>query len=265
MIARRHLAGALLLAAGLGLQPAAHAGRPCESPKLSTRTIEQAMNLAERTHQALEASGARVVVIARVGQDLSEYGLRYSHLGLAYRDDAARAWRIVHKLNHCGSNHASVYRQGLAEFFLDDLHEYEAGLVVLRPDVQEALLPLLASNRRVPAMHTRAYNMVAYPWSQRYQQSNQWALETLAHAMDPSAAATRAGAQAWLRGHGYQPTTLRLSTFKRLGARVTSTNVAFDDHPNDRRFAGRIDTVTVDSAFGFLRASGLGGSAQVVR
>lgn len=207
----------------------AHAGRPCESPKLSPRTIEQAMNLAQRTHQALEASGARVVVIARVGQDLSEYGLRYSHLGLAYRDDAAGAWRIVHKLNHCGSDHASVYRQGLAEFFLDDLHEYEAGLVVLRPDVQDTLLPLLASNRRVPAMHTRSYHMVAYPGSQRYQQSNQWSLETLAHAMDPSA------------------------------------NVAFDDHPNERRFAGCIDTITVDSVFAFLRSSGLGGGARVVR
>lgn len=260
----RRAAGALVLAASLLGAPAAQAGRSCESPKLTQHAVERALGLAQRTHQALERSGARVVVIARVGQDLSAYGLRYSHLGLAYRDDAARAWRIVHKLNHCGSDQAALYRQGLAEFFLDDLHEHQAGIVVLRPHVQAALLPLLAGNRGPAAMHTRAYNMVAYPWSQRYQQSNQWAIETLAHAMDP-AATSRARAQDWLRSRGYQPTTLRIPTLKRLGARIASANIAFDDHPGERRFSGRIDTVTVDSVFGFLGAAGLGGSVQVVR
>jgi len=29
-------------------------------------------------------------------------------------------------------------------------------------------------------------------------------------------------------------------------------NIAFDDHPFDRRMAGQIDTVTVDSVFRFM-------------
>ena len=106
--------------------------------------------------------------------------------------------------------------------------------------------------------------MVAYPWSQRYQQSNQWAIETLAMTEEP-AAVTRERAQAWLRLHGYEPTTLHLSAFKRLGARVMSTNVAFDDHPNEKRFADRIETVTVDSVFRWLERDGLGGPVVVVR
>jgi hypothetical protein len=207
-----------------------------------------------------------VVVIARAGQNLSEYGLRYSHLGFAYREgegDAA-VWRIVHKLNQCGSARASIYRQGLGEFFLDDLWQYEAAVVVLAPQAQAHLRALLADNKAVVRLDTPDYSMVAYPWSDRYQQSNQWAIETLALAEDP-AAATRERAQAWLRLHGYEPTTLHLSAFKRLGARLVSANVAFDDHPNEKRFSDRIETVTVDSVFRWLERDGLAGPVQVIR
>ena len=205
---------------------------------------------------------AQVVVLARAGQNLSEYGLRYSHLGFAYRDGAA--WRIVHKLNHCGTAQASLYRQGLAEFFLDDLDRYEAAVVIPTPEVQAHLLPALRDNTRVAMLNMPAYSMVAYPWAQTYQQSNQWALETLAMVEDP-AVRTREQAQAWLKLKGYTPTTLRLSPLKRLGARMTAGNVAFDDHPNEKRFTDRIETVTVDSVFAWLNRSGLGGTVQVIR
>ena len=127
---------------------------------------------------------------------------------------------------------------------------------MLAPAAQAHLRSLLADNAAVARLDTQAYSMVAYPWSDRYQQSNQWAIETLALAEDP-AATTRGRAQAWLRLRGYEPTTLRLSAFKRLGARLVSANVAFDDHPNEKRFSDRIETVTVDSVFRWLERDGL--------
>jgi len=246
--------------------PFAHAGRSCEQRPPSAVAVSQAMQLAERTAARLTQSGASVVVLARAGQNLSEYGLRYSHLGFAYREGegSATVWRVVHKLNQCGSARASIYRQGLGEFFLDDLWQYEAAVVVLAPQAQAHLRPLLVDNVAVARLDTPAYSMVAYPWSDRYQQSNQWALETLALAEDP-AAATRERAQAWLKLHGYEPTTLHLSALKRLGARMVSANVAFDDHPNEKRFSDRIETVTVDSVFRWLERDGLGGPVQVIR
>ena len=256
-----------LAALGLALAVAwgsAEAGRSCEQRPLSAQSVARAMALAERTAVRLDQTGARVVVLARAGQNLSEYGLRYSHLGFAYREGGHGPWRVVHKLNQCGSSRASLYRQGLGEFFLDDLWQYEAALVVLAPAAQAALAATLADNTRVARLDTPAYNMVAYPWSGRYQQSNQWAIETLAMTQD-AGADTRERAQAWLRLKGYEPTTLRLSTTKRLGARILSANVAFDDHPNEKRFADRIETVTVDSVLRWLERSGLGETAQVIR
>ena len=170
----------------------------------------------------------------------------------------------MHKLNHCGSARADLYRQGLGEFFLDDLHEYRAGFAVLSPELQNGLLPLLHDNCHVQRLHAPAYNMVAYPWAQQYQQSNQWAIETMALAEEPRAT-TRDRAQAWLRFKGYEPTTLRLGAMTRLGARMSAANVAFDDHPNDKRFGDRIETVTADSVFQWLQRAGLAGALKEQR
>lgn len=254
----RHLLAAVCLAAAF----AAHAGRSCENKPLTTLAVQQGLTLAEHTVQRLNETGAKVVVLARVGQDLRQYGLRYSHFGLAYRD--GDTWRVVHKLNHCGTDRSALYRQGIGDFFMDTPFDYEAGVVVLSPAMQEHLWPMLKEGQGLSTLNTPAYSMVAYAWAQEYQQSNQWALETMALAMEPQAM-RRDQAQAWLRFKGYEPTELHLSTLKRLGARMTTANVSFDDHPAVLRFTGRIRTVTVDSVFAWLNRSGLGESPLLIR
>ncbi|MFZ2990495.1 DUF2145 domain-containing protein [Ideonella sp.] len=249
--------------------PAAHAGRPCETQPVRVAEVTRGLALAQATAQRLDASGASVVVLARAGQDLSAYGLSWSHLGFAYKDTAGSSampavWRVVHKLNACGTATAQLYRQGLGEFFLDRPFRYEAAFSVPTPEVQARLLPLLRDSARVANWHSPAYNLVAYPWATRYQQSNQWAIETLAGALDDGAS-DRPRAQAWLQLRDYQPGRLHLSAMTRLGARMSAANVAFDDHPNAQRFADRIDTVTADSVFSWLQRAGLAGAAQVVR
>lgn len=252
----------LALAAALAATPAAQAGQNCEGRAPTVHELKAGLELAQRTEAALNASGAELVVLARAGQDLSRYGLRYSHLGFAYR--TSTGWRVLHKLNHCGTAEGHLYRQGLAEFFMDDLHDHVAAYAVASPAVAAALVPVLADNRRADALHERRYNMVAYPWSTRYQQSNQWAIETLAFAMAPGAQ-SRDRAQAWLRWQGYEPTQLKISAFTRLGARVGSAHIAFDDHPDAQRYAGRIATVTVDSVFAWLEQSGQASAVRTVR
>ena len=245
-----------------------HAGRSCAAPQPpKPQTIERGLNLAERTLKALDASGAQVVVLARAGQDLSKYNLRFSHLGFAYRTSdgqGGQVWRVLHKLNQCGTATSAIYRQGLGEFFLDDLWRYEAAWMVPTPEVQTKLLALLQNEPRAIALHHKPYSLVSYAWSQKYQQSNQWAIETLAMAMsapaEPGPAApvnNRAQAQAWLQSKGYQPSVLTIGPVTRLGARASAANVAFDDHPSAKRFTDHIETVTVDSVFAWMPRAGL--------
>jgi hypothetical protein len=243
-----------LASSGFLLAQPVYAGRSCEVKSLKVWDIQSAMGLAERTANQLDASNAKVAVLARAGQDLSKYRLRYSHLGLAYK--TPDGWRILHKLNTCGTAEASLYLQGLGEFFMDNPYRYEAAWLPLSPSVEEAILRLLNNPSQRSAMHHKPYNMVSYPWATRYQQSNQWALETLAYALDPSIR-NRESAQNWLATRNFQPTVLNIPPLTRLGGRVGMANVAFDDHPNDKRFSDRIETVTVESVFWFLSAQGL--------
>lgn len=270
---RRAALACAVVAALAGLAaPVTHAGQGCEDKPPMMASLARGLSLAHGVSQALDRSGAEVVILARAGQDLSRHGLRWSHIGFAYRlptppvtgEQTAthggaprQTWRVVHELNDCGKATSGIYRQGLAQFFNDDPYRYEAALVPLKPEVAARVLPILLDNRRVGSMHEPSYNLVSYPWSQRYQQSNQWTIETLAYAMEPSAT-SRSRAQAWLMLKDYRPTTLNLNAFERLGARVTRVNISFDDHPGDKRWSDRIETVTADSVLNWLARNDLG-------
>ena len=257
----------LAAAAAIAATAPAHAGRSCEAKKPTPQVIERGMKLAEQTSAALDAehakSGTRVVALGRAGQDLGKYGLRYSHFGWAYKTPEG-PWRVSHKLNECGTAVGHLYRQGLGEFFLDDLWRYEAVYAVPTPEVQQRLLAVLQDTGQTRALQHPPYSMVSYVWGRKYQQSNQWALETLALAMEPAAVRTRDQAQAWLQFKGYEPTTLKLGPLTRMGGRVGSANIAFDDHPNEKRFSDRIETVTVDSVLAWLQRAQLAGAPVVL-
>jgi hypothetical protein len=232
----------------------ARAGQACEDKPLGPGEVIRSMNLAQRTVQALESSGARVALVSRAGQDLSRYGVRYSHMGIVVRDHPQGRWTVVHELNDCGTAASGLYVEGMGNFFLTDLYRFEAQLVIPGTALQERLAALFAT--RTPLrLHQPRYNMLAYVYSTQYQNSNQWVLENLAAASAPPGdVATREEAQSWLKGLRYQPPTLQIPATVRLGARMFRANVAFDDHPFDRRMAGQIDTVTTEAVRQLVRA-----------
>jgi hypothetical protein len=248
------LALAAACAAGLCIHTSALAGQSCSDKPLSIESLRLGTNTAINVQRALDASKAQVAMVARVGMDLSEYNIRYTHAGLVYREKPSEPWRIAHLLNGCGTAVSDLWHEGLGNFFLDDLHSYEA-ILMLPPnaDIEQRLLKALTSANTMRAVHNSAYSMVAYPFSLKYQNSNDWVLETLAVALSTDAVITnRTQAQAWLKLAGYEPSEMRITAGKRLGARMFKANIAFDDHPNELRFADRIQTVTVDSLVNFL-------------
>jgi len=247
---------AWLLAAGLAalaLGLPAHAGQPCEERPLAPHEVVLSMDLAQRTVQALDASGAQVALVSRAGQDLSRYRLRYSHMGIAVRDHPRGRWTVVHALNDCGTASSGLYYEGMGNFFLTDLYRHEGQLVIPGPELQARLASLMATRTPI-RLHEPRYNMLSYVYSTQYQNSNQWVLETLAAASAPAVQVeTRVEAQKWLRSIGFRPPTVEIPAATRLGARMFRANVAFDDHPADRRMAGQIDTVSTDAVVRMAR------------
>jgi hypothetical protein len=249
MRARTLAAGLSFLALSLPVL----AGQPCGERPLAPHEVVLSMDLAQRTVQALDASGAQVALVSRAGQDLSRYRLRYSHMGIAVRDHPRGRWTVMHALNDCGTASSGLYYEGMGNFFLTDLYRHEAQLVIPGADAQARLARLVATRTPI-RLHEPRYNMLSYVYSTQYQNSNQWALETLAAAWaPPGQVETRAEAQKWLRSIGFQPPTVEIPAATRLGARMFRANVAFDDHPYERRMAGQIDTVSTDAVVRMVR------------
>ena len=250
MILRRLLLAALLASmAGTAL-----AGRQCELREIEPEKSRLSMQLGDLTRAALGTIDDDVVLIARVGQDLEKYGLTYSHMGFAVREHPAGAWSVVHKLNRCGSTESALYDEGLVNFFADAPHRYQAGIWRLAPAAQRRLkTALLGEEART--FHQPHYNVVAYPFDTRYQNSNGWVLEMLAFAYaGEGEAPDRSGAQAWLKAHAYVPTQVEANILTRFGARFVNAQIVFDDLPPALLRAGHIQVVTVESVIAWLRS-----------
>jgi hypothetical protein len=238
------------------LPMAAGAGRTCEEHPLDARAVAFAVELAQRVESELDQAQAQAVVLGRIGSDLSQYGLRYSHAGLAHRERETRGWTVLHKLNHCGSDRAELFEQGLANFFLDDPWEYRALVLEPLPDLQRRLL--LAVDRGVgDAVDEPRYCVIADPYSRVAQNSNGWLLELIALAEIDAAPANRAIAQERLRRTAYRPDVIAVGSLQRLAAVLFKANVIFTDHPLRERLSGRYSIVSVESIERHLSHRGL--------
>src|SRR5258706_8419581 len=121
------------------------AGQTCNMRAPMPEAVRKGLELALKTRDKLEQTGAVVVLIGRVGSDLSRHGLRYSHAGFAWRDNSNGRWKVTHLLNHCGRATSDLFDEGLGNFFLDDPFAYETVVIVPSPALQEKLVSVLKS------------------------------------------------------------------------------------------------------------------------
>jgi len=98
------------------------------------------------------------------------------------------------------------------------------------------------------------YNMVSYPYSTLYQNSNQWVLEVTAAALGPdNLIQNRYQAQTWLKQNGFEPTRAHISNFRRFGGKLLSPHVHFDDHTAEENRTNTYLVVTVESIVKMLQ------------
>lgn len=232
--------------------PAAFAGTACTEQPLTPTAVAQASRTGVSLFQTLEQSGAQVVIIGRVGADLSAYGLHFSHAGLAVRDYRKGRWTVVHLLNRCGTDQSALYDEGLINFFLDDPISYDALIAVPTPAVQQALLVALRGSL-AERLHESRYNMIAYPQSQDFQNSNQWLLEFIAAALSGGTISSRAAVHQQPLWQQLQPDVINVDLGSRIGAGLFKANITFTDHPFADRVKGEYQIVSVRALVRWLR------------
>lgn len=241
-----------VLGAALGLARPSLAGQDCPEKPASNVSLDKTLRLSTLVRDRLEQSGASIAYIGRAGIDLREYGLTYSHLGLAWRDHPKGRWFTFHLLNPCGTGKSELTDHSLEDFYKVELFTYDAVVAVPSPAAQLKLLKAFFSPLAA-TLHHPVYNMISYPYSTRYQNSNQWVLEVTAAALGPdNLIQNRLQAQTWLKENGFEPTFIYISRLRRLGAQAASPHVLFDDHTEEERKYSRYMVVTVESILKLL-------------
>jgi hypothetical protein len=231
----------------------AFAGQPCPEKPADKREQMRNLELGTKVRDRLEQSGATVAFVARAGIDLTQYGLVYSHVGLAWRDHPKGRWFTYHLLNTCGTRTSELIDQSLEDFFNVQLFTQDALVAVPSPDAQLRLLKAFFSPV-APTLHERSYSMISNPFSVMYQSSNQWVLEVSAAALAPeNAIHNRLQAQNWLKANGYAPFKAKVSGFLVAGSQLFSPHVRFDDHGDDEKRSNLYLTTTADSAIDFVQ------------
>jgi hypothetical protein len=246
---------ACLLAFCLAWPWAAVAGTQCETRPATPQKLADATVTAMRVVATLEETDAPVALVARVGTDLSKQGLVYSHIGFALRDHSDGRWTVLHLLNECGTARSALHAQGLVNFFADDLVNQDARIVWLQPALAQRLADHL---RGLPlnALHEQAYNLIARPGSNDYQNSTAWVLETLAAVAHTPELHDRRAAYAWAQRDGFKPDIIHIAYAKRLLGGLFGVNTIFTDHSVGTRLSGDYPVVTVRSILRYLQERG---------
>lgn len=222
----------------------------CRTTAPSTETIAAVMHQAQQLKQALNSQPESLAILVRQGQDMSSRHLTWSHAGYALRQ-ADNSWRVYHNLNTCGTADSSLYVQGLYEFLADDLVNPQIAILRPHPDLATALRTLLHSPIKLNLFHSRRYNLVAWPFSGPYQNSNGWLLEVFARANDGQIW-SRNDARRWLQRQDYQPSIVSVSAAERAGAKLFASNVFTDDQPAELLRQGKIGLNSGDSVIHFI-------------
>ena len=233
-----------------------------KSPTVSA--FEKATAMGLKLHTELEASQAQIAFVGRVGSDFSEYGLKYSHMGVVVKNHPKGKWIFSHLLNHCGSSESALYDEGLITFFMDAPFAYEAIIIIPSKAMQTAMQRKL-ENGWGERFHEAKYNTIANPFSTRYQNSNQWLLELIAASNSLYSVNDRNAAQQLLKQTRFNPDYVQISGGKRLGASLFKRNIYFDDHSEQTQQSERYPLVTVRSVARYLRLTDVAQTVKEIR
>jgi len=247
-------------AACLALSPAAHAGLSnlCDrQAKVSAAEQDTLYRFAAIVKNELNQSGASVALVARSGLDLSRFGLRYSHSGIALAASENAPWSVRQLYSACDEGKPRVFDQGISGFLLgtDNPHIGYFSVLLLPGDQGDAIERRALNKRQALQVLGSQYSANAYAFSTRYQNCNQWVMELLASAWreapapestlgeptqpptneaaaagTPQAELERAAAQAWLQTRAYEPTAIHAGWWL-MQATAVVPFVHTDDHP----------------------------------
>jgi hypothetical protein len=239
---------------------AVHAGavskRFCgDAPPLSAAQQDIKLRFADIAKRELEASGARLAIVARSGLNLERFAIRYSHGGISLKASDNGAWSVRQLYYACDEARPRLFDQGMAGFVsgTDDPNNGYLSIMMLPPEAERALEAAALDRARALALVAGRYSANAYPYSTRYQNCNQWLAELMAAAWSSALVASREDAQRWLAAQRYEPGVVDVGNPLWLVAAAFVPWIYSDDQPPEEIAAARYRTSLPSSIEAFVR------------
>jgi hypothetical protein len=211
--------------------------RACDEPAaLTAPQKDRLIHLAALVKAELQATQPAAALIARSGLDLDYFGQRYSHAGISLKDNSSGPWSVRQLYYACDEAKPKVFDQGLTGFVLgvNDPDQSYVSLLLLPNTAAQMLAQVALNNQRALALLGNDYSANAYAFGLRYQNCNQWVIETLAVAWGDLAPTDklRQQAQEWLKQHAYEPTRFELHGAPLMWVSRLIPWLRHDDHPS---------------------------------
>ena len=200
-----------------------------DPPALNAVQSDHLLSFASLVRNQLDRHPQNLALISRSGLNLALIGQRYSHSGWTqHLDEPNSAWEVRQLYYACQDQRPRLFDQGLSAF-VKGTHDPDLGfvsLVWLPLGASAVVTPRIVDKPTALAMLGTDYSANAYPFSERYQNCNQWTLEMLAPFEN------RAQAQAWLQAQHYTPSRINLYMPPLLWFSQLSPWLHTDDHPD---------------------------------
>lgn len=202
---------------------------------ISAQAQSRLLQFSDIAKAQLQASGAQVALTSVAGLDLDRLGIRYSHMGISLQTSAHGPWAVRQLYFDCEQRQSRLFDQGIAGFATgrQPTDAVYLSLLLLPQPAAEALAVIARDNASAMALLGGTYSANAYPFSDRYQNCNQWVLEMLATAWGalPIDGDVRANAQQWLRDQGYTPDIVKVGWTPLMWLSGQLPWLHRDDHP----------------------------------
>jgi hypothetical protein len=227
------------------------------TPSTTAAQQDRLLRFAAIVRRELEASGARLAIVARNGTNLRRFGIRYSHAGLALARNPHGAWAVRQLYYDCEGARPRVYDQGIAGFVsgTDEPATPYLSMLLLPPGDEPPIEAAALDDDRARSLLGTTYSANAYVWSTLHQNCNQWLMELLASAWGaPATPSPRDGAQRWLAGQHYAPAPVDVGSHALMLVAPFIPMLRWHDHPIDDLHALRVRTTLPASIEGFVRA-----------
>lgn len=214
-------------------------------------------NFAVKVNDKLDSHHVNVAIIARCGRVRTDLpnGIRYTHVGIAVfepvrtKDGSVAYTYAVYNLYQGSAGHddRSYLAQDLTYDFVAGISETDVAVCVPTEVLQQRILKVIRSPL-YQSLHTPAYNLVANPWVDRYDNCVTHTLKVCVAAIYQTDDRQRIYDD--IRRY-FKPTPVRLEGLQAFGSHFMSSISREDMDPSG------LQTATYDSLETFLRSNEL--------